>query len=289
FWGHLNLLKGGIVFSDVVTTVSPTYAREVCTPEFGWGLEAVLANRGADFVGILNGVDTQEWNPATDPHLPQNYSADNWSEGKATCKSKLQSRFGLHTDPRAPLFSMVSRLTDQKGLDLIAAKLPELLNDGAQVAFLGTGEQRYESFVKEAAAHHPQQVAATVGFDDSLAHQLEAGADMFLMPSKFEPCGLNQQYSMRYGTPPIVHAVGGLADSVLDPSRATGLGCKATGFVFDRYDAGAFLDKSREALRTYRDRDAWNQIVVSGMRRDCSWRASALRYLEQYERALARH
>jgi starch synthase len=287
FWGHLNLLKSGIVFSDVVTTVSPTYAREICTPEYGYGLDGVLADRGADLVGILNGVDVAEWDPATDPHLPQRYGVDNWREGKGACKAHLQQRFGLHPQPDAPLLSMISRLTDQKGLDLVAAGLPELLQHGAQLAFLGTGEKRYEAFVREAAAMHPRQVAAVVGFDESLAHLLEAAADMYLMPSRFEPCGLNQQYSMRYGTPPIVHRVGGLADSVTDPSEAGGQA--ATGFVFDRYDAGVFLAKTREALGTYRDRPAWDRIVGSGMRRDCSWRASAARYVEQYERALARH
>lgn len=289
FWGHINLLKGGIVFSDVLTTVSPTYAREICTPEFGYGLEGALQDRGGDLVGILNGVDTSEWDPASDPHLPRTYGMDDWELGKAACKQHLQTRFGLRTDPAAPLFSMVSRLTDQKGLDLIAAGLPELLRDGAQVAFLGTGEKRYEEFVREAASMHPRQVAAVVGFDESLAHQFEAAADMYLMPSRFEPCGLNQQYSMRYGTPPIVHAVGGLADSVIDPSQANGHDREATGFVFNHYDAGVFLGKTREALHTFHNRPRWEQIVRSGMQRDCSWKASAAQYVEQYERALARH
>ncbi|MFO1093199.1 MAG: glycogen synthase GlgA [Planctomycetaceae bacterium] len=287
FWGDLNLLKGGIVFSDVITTVSPTYAREICTPEFGWGLDSVLQERGSDLVGILNGVDVAEWDPATDPCLPQRYGIGDWPRGKAACKAHLQARFGLHADPKAPLLSMITRLTDQKGLDLVAAGLPELLREGIQVAFLGTGEQRYEGFVREAASMHPRQVAAVVGFDESLAHQLEAAADIYLMPSKFEPCGLNQQYSMRYGTPPIVHSVGGLADSVVDPSQANGR--PATGFVFDRYDPGVFLWKTREALRTFHDRPAWERIVTNGMQRDCSWRASAAQYVAQYERALARH
>lgn len=287
FWGDLSLLKGGIAFSDIVTTVSPTYAREICTPEYGWGLEGVLAERGNDLVGILNGVDVAEWDPATDPHLPQRYSVTDWGQGKAACKAHLQSRFGLYHDPHVPLLTMISRLTDQKGLDLIAAGLHDLLSEGVQVAFLGTGEQRYESFVREAAAMHPRHVAAVIGFDEALAHQLEAGADMFLMPSRFEPCGLNQQYSMRYGTPPIVHRVGGLADSVVDPSQTNGQ--PATGFVFDRYDPGVFLWKTREAIRTYRDHPAWERIVTNGMQRDCSWRASAAQYVAQYERALARH
>lgn len=284
-WGHISLLKGGITFSDVVTTVSPTYAREICTPQFGCGLEGVLAERGTDLVGILNGVDVTEWDPAIDPHLPQTYGIADWREGKAHCKANLQARLGLPTEPDAPLLSMVSRLTDQKGLDLIAAGLPELLSSGAQLAFLGTGDARYEELLREAAAQHPRQVAAVVGFDAPLSHQFEAAADMFLMPSRFEPCGLNQQYSMKYGTPPIVHRVGGLADSVTDPSQSNG---PATGFVFDQYDVEAFLTKTREALQFYRDRRAWTQIVENGMRRDCSWRASAAKYVEQYERALAR-
>ena len=287
FWGQLNLLKGGIVFSDVVTTVSPTYAREICTPEFGCGLEGVLAEQGDNLVGILNGVDVTEWDPALDRHLPHRYSVADWRDGKAKCKAHLQARFGLNPDANAPLLSMVSRLTDQKGLDLIAATLPELVRSGAQFAFLGTGDPRYEAFVKEAASANPQQVAAVVGFDGPLSHEFEAAADLFLMPSRFEPCGLNQQYCIRYGTPPIVHRVGGLADSVTDPSDANG--SPATGFVFDRYDADEFLAKTREALRTYHDESAWKRIVENGMRRDCSWKASAAKYVEQYERALARH
>lgn len=286
FFGNINLLKGGIVFSDIVTTVSPTYAREICTPELGCGLDGVLADRGDDLVGILNGVDVTEWDPATDPHLPRNYNVDTWREGKPVCKAHLQKRFGLNQRSDVPLLTMISRLTDQKGLDLVVASLPELLRDNVQVMFLGTGEERYEQFVRESAAGNPRQVAAVVGFDEALSHQLEAGADLFLMPSRFEPCGLNQQYSMRYGTPPVVHAVGGLADSVVDPSQANG--GPPTGFAFDRYNPGAFLTKVREGLATFRDPQAWERIVRGGMLRDCSWRTSAEQYVVQYERARSR-
>jgi starch synthase len=289
FWGDINLLKTGIVFSDLVTTVSPTYAKEICTPEYGCGLEGVLAERGDDLVGILNGVDTSEWDPATDKHIPHNYSVENWSEGKAACKRHLQSRFGLNQRSDAPLFGMISRLTDQKGLDLIAARTGDLLGRGAQIVFLGTGEARYEQFVRSTADGNPRQVAAVVGFNEGLAHQIEAGADLYLMPSRFEPCGLNQQYSMRYGTVPIVHAVGGLADSVVDVTVTPWNGGRATGFVFRGYDAATFAAKTEQALDVYGNRRTWDQMVRNGMTRDCSWAHSAAEYVAVYERARARH
>ena len=289
FWGDLNLLKTGIVFSDLVTTVSPTYAKEICTPEYGCGLEGVLLERGDDLVGILNGVDTSEWNPATDQLIPKNYSVDNWSEGKAACKRHLQSRFGLNQRDDAPLFGMISRLTDQKGLDLVAARTGDLLGQGAQIVFLGTGEARYEQFVQTTANDNPRQVAAVVGFNERLAHEIEAAADLYLMPSRFEPCGLNQQYSMRYGTVPIVHAVGGLADSVIDVSQTPWNGSRATGFAFRGYDAVSFADKTAQALDLYTNKPAWERVVRNGMTRDCSWSHSAAQYVALYERARARH
>ena len=285
FWGDLNLLKTGIVFAQMVTTVSPTYAREICQPEFGCGLDTVLAARADDLVGILNGVDTNEWNPSRDRHIPQQYSAGSWKSGKAACKRELQRESGLPDRPHVPLFGMISRLTDQKGLDLIEHVADDFLRNDVQIAFLGTGEAHCEHFVRSLATRAPDKVAAFIGFDERLAHRIEAGADIYLMPSRFEPCGLNQQYSMAYGTIPIVHAVGGLADSVVDASGPNLQDGRATGFVFRDYAAGPSAGKIRESLRLYDARPTRQAVVETGMKRDCSWERSAAAYLDVYKRA----
>ncbi|REJ84434.1 MAG: glycogen synthase GlgA [Planctomycetota bacterium] len=286
FWGDLNLLKTGIVFAQKVTTVSPTYAREICQPEFGCGLDTVLASRSEDLVGILNGVDTSEWNPSVDRHIPQRYSAGSWKAGKAACKRELQRESGLPERPDVPLFGMISRLTDQKGLDLIADVADDFLRNDVQIAFLGTGEAHCEQLVRSLALRAPDKVSAVIGFDEQLAHRIEAGADIYLMPSRFEPCGLNQQYSMAYGTIPIVHAVGGLADSVVDASGPNLMHGRATGFVFHDYAAGPFAGKIRESLRLYDARPTRQSVVEAGMKRDCSWERSAAEYLDVYRGAL---
>jgi starch synthase len=294
FWDHLNLLKTGIVFADMVTTVSPTYAREICTPDFGYGLQGVLAERGDRLVGILNGVDTGDWNPQTDRHLSQNYSLADWETGKAACKRQLQVQLGLAQRPAVPLLGMISRLTAQKGFGLLSALAGELLSMDVQMVFLGIGEQRYEQLVLDLCRRSPQQVAAMLGFNEPLAHQIEAGSDVYLMPSMFEPCGLNQMYSLQYGTVPIVHAVGGLADTIVDASD----GERGNGFRFGpfytpheqefiRRVVGPFGEQVRRAVRQYHDRPSWRRLVRVGMSQDLSWRHSADEYAGVYRRAQA--
>lgn len=284
YFNKLNLLKTGIVFADMLTTVSPTYAREIQTPEYGCGLHGVLAARKADLVGILNGVDTEVWNPAVDQFIAQTYDADTVIEGKPACKAALQQKLGLPQNPQAPLFGMISRMTDQKGFDLIAASADGILERDVQLVFLGTGESRYENMLTELARRYPQKVSATIGFNEALAHDIEAGSDIYLMPSQFEPCGLNQMYSLVYGTVPIVRAVGGLADSVIDVADEE----HGNGFRFERYDAQELFHQMRRAEELYHDGPRWNQIVQNGMRRDWSWSGSANHYVEVYERALAK-
>lgn len=286
FWGHLNLLKTGIVFADLVTTVSPTYAREICTPEFGYGLENVLSERSRDLIGILNGVDIDEWDPAHDKHLPQSYSIDSWKSGKPACKQALQEQLGLPQRADVPLIATVSRLTDQKGFDLIRDRIEDLLAGDLQFVVLGTGERTHEEFIRSLSQRYPRQVAARIGFDEGLAHRMEAASDMFLMPSRFEPCGLNQQYSMRYGSVPIVHGVGGLADSVIDASPENLQRATATGFVFHEYNPQAFQQAVQRSLETFRDQTTWSAIVHAGMSRDCSWSKSAAEYVTVYEEAI---
>jgi starch synthase len=282
FYGRISYLKGGINDADIVTTVSPRYAEEIQTPALGFGFEGILAHRRADLLGILNGIDTREWDPATDRFLPGAYSADDLA-GKAASKAELLRRYGM-TAPdahRRPLIGMVSRMTDQKGLDLIAALADDLPGLDASFIVLGTGDAKYQDLWTRMAAEHPGRIGARIGFDEELAHLIEAGADIFLMPSQFEPCGLNQMYSMRYGTVPVVHAVGGLADTVRDyaPNRQN-----ATGFVFDDYSAGALMLALIRALTLFKDAKKWRTLQVNGMRQDFSWDRSAAEYVKIYER-----
>ncbi|HXF82005.1 MAG TPA: glycogen synthase GlgA, partial [bacterium] len=287
FWGQVNLLKGGLYFADMLSTVSETYAREIQTPEFGAGLDGVLRDRAADLVGILNGVDYSVWDPAVDPFLPARYSADDLS-GKAVCKRALQEAFGLPVRPAAPLIGMVTRLVDQKGLDLVAAVIDEVLDAGAQVVLLGTGEPKYHELFETLMARRPEAFGVRLGFDNALAHLIEAGADIFLMPSRYEPSGLNQLYSLRYGTVPVVRRTGGLADSIVDTTPQTVANGTANGFVFEAYDAAALLGALRRALDAYRDRELWRTLQRHGMRADFSWERAAERYRALYERALQR-
>jgi len=282
YWGRISYMKGGINDADVITTVSPRYAREIQTPAFGFGFEGILARRSADLVGILNGIDAQEWDPASDRFLPHAYSADDLA-GKAASKGEVLRRFGISAaDARQkPLVGMVSRMTDQKGLDLIAALADDLPSLDASFVVLGTGDAKYQDMWTTLASEHPDRIGARVGFDEELAHLIEAGADIFLMPSQFEPCGLNQMYSMRYGTVPVVHAVGGLADTVRDysPKRQ-----KATGFVFDDYSPGALMLALIRPLTLFKDQKKWRTLQVNGMRQDFSWDRSAAEYVKIYER-----
>ena len=284
YWGRISFLKAGIVYSRLITTVSPTYAREIQTPELGFGFDGILQPRSADLIGILNGIDYDEWDPALDPYLPVPYDIDQL-DGKAAAKRALLDSFGLPSDAggrERPLVGMISRMVDQKGFDLLAESAGTLTRLEASFVLLGTGEPRYEQLWRDLAARYPERIGVRIGFDEGLAHRIEGGADIFLMPSHFEPCGLNQMYSLRYGTVPVVRATGGLIDTVRDVDGPAGEG---TGFTFTEYSAPALLNALARALRTYRDRAAWRRIQSTGMRQDFSWDASARQYAAAYERA----
>jgi starch synthase len=282
FYGQLNFAKAGLQYADFLTTVSPSYAEEICTPELGAGLDGVLRQRRAVLVGILNGVDYEVWNPETDPALPAPYSAAD-PTGKSLCKAAVLQAFALDKEPQLPLFGMISRLVDQKGLDLLAAILPTLLQLDLRLVILGAGETRYQVILQEQARAFPDRLGFRMGFDDTLAHQIEAGSDCFLMPSRFEPCGLNQLYSLRYGTIPIVRATGGLRDTVIPFDPVSGIG---TGFVFSEATAAAFLAAVQQALAVFADRITWQRLRRNAMAEDFSWQQSALRYVDIYRRAM---
>lgn len=287
-WGRLNLLKGGIVFADEICTVSPTYSREIQTAEFGHGLDGVLRDRSKDLTGILNGIDPHEWSPSVDPHLPARYDIHSVETGKAACKRALQERLQLPVRADVPLLGMVSRMSWQKGFDLIGVCASRLLERDVQVVFLGNGQPEYEDLCRHLASAHSNKVRAVIGYDESLAHLIEAGSDMFLMPSKFEPCGLNQMYSMAYGTPPVVRATGGLADSVVGATPETLADGTATGFSFRDHDPDQLWQQLDGALKLFADKSNWQRLQHGGMSRDWSWSRSAREYVALYEKALAR-
>jgi starch synthase len=276
YYGLVNLLKGGIVFADYVTTVSPTYAREILTPEFGFGLEGVLRKRTNRLLGILNGIDIDRWNPETDPYLTANYSAADRS-GKQMCKQALQREFQL-SESSVPLLGVIARLTSQKGLDLVAAIIPQLMAMDLQLVMLGTGEPELEAKFKMLQARYQQHMGFRVGFDEGLAHRIEGGADVFVMPSRYEPCGLSQLYSLRYGTVPVVRKTGGLADTVLPLTAWARQAGQATGFHVEEDTADALLAVLRRAVAVYQDRSMWDQLVEAGMTTDVSWARSAKAY-----------
>lgn len=283
FFGSVNCMKAGVLYADLLTTVSPTYAEEICTPEFGFGLDGVLRLRRAELVGILNGVDYTVWNPEHDPFLAAPYSAADVS-GKALCKAALLRTFRLPADLTTPLIGMVSRLVDQKGFDLLAAALDRLLAMNLRLVILGSGYAPYEEFLTALQRTYPQKIGVRLGFDDQLAHQIEAGSDCFLMPSRYEPCGLNQMYSLRYGTIPIVRATGGLKDTVVPFDPATGEG---TGFVFHHASGDALLAAVSQAVEVFADRSSWHRLMQNAMAQDFSWERSALHYVALYRRAVA--
>lgn len=286
YWNRISYLKGGIVFSRIITTVSPRYAEEIQTPELGFGFDGILRARSADLVGILNGIDYDQWDPERDLNLPVPFSASKMA-GKAAAKRRVLEAFGLSRSPdsrRRPLVAMISRMVDQKGFDLlepIADALPAL---DASFVLLGSGEPRYETQWRGLAARHPGRIGVRIGFDDGLAHLMEGGADIFLMPSRFEPCGLNQMYSLRYGTVPVVRATGGLFDTVHEVDERLGRG---TGFTFTEYAPVALLRALGRAVELFENRPAWRRIQRAGMREDFSWDASAREYVKVYERAVA--
>jgi starch synthase len=282
FWGKISFLKAGLVYSDVITTVSKTYSKEIQTSEYyGHGLEGVLAKRAEDLYGIVNGIDYAEWDPSREASIAKKYGVQR-PAGKADCKRKLLKTIGLRALD-APLIGMVTRLVTQKGLDILADSLPELMALNVQLVVLGTGEEQFQRILTEAAALYPQQMRVLLRYDDRLAKNIYAGCDLFLMPSQYEPCGLGQLIALRYGTIPVVRRTGGLADTVQDYNPRTGRG---TGFVFEDYTAAALVECLRRALAVYDDKKKWKGLMQAGMKQDFSWTRSAAEYVKVYRKAL---
>jgi starch synthase len=283
FWERINLMKAGIVYADAVNTVSHKYSEEIQTPEFGYGLEGILRKKKEDLYGILNGVDYKEWDPSHDPHLVARYDLQDLS-GKKTCKRDLLKEFNLPSSlEKAPLLGTISRLADQKGFDLLAEILEELFTLDIGFVLLGTGEQKYHDLFQRVARKYPEKAGIRIAYDDRLAHKIEAGADLFLMPSKYEPCGLNQIYSLKYGTIPVVRATGGLDDTIVNYVPATGTG---NGFKFSRYDAKEFLNQIKVAISFFSQPKHWKQLLQNAMTADFSWQRSAETYLQLYRKTL---
>lgn len=285
FYGQFNFLKAGLVYAQKITTVSPTYAREIQTPDYGHGLDPLLRYRAADLVGIVNGVDTLVWNPRTDPNLTRHYDKRSFDEGKRACKAALQESIGLPVRSDVPLLAQIGRLDPQKGWELLLPVATELLaKKDVQLVVLGTGQWHFQEALTNLEKKFPDRLRAIMQFSPSLAHQIEAGADLFLMPSLYEPCGLNQIYSQLYGTIPVVRRTGGLADTVIDPDEATPQK-PATGVVFDHADLSGLKWAIDRAIRIWHDVPARNAMIVAGMSHDWSWRGSATEYLKVYESA----
>jgi starch synthase len=281
FYGRVNFLKGALVFSDFITTVSRKYSQEIQTAEYGFGLEGVLRARSATVSGILNGVDYSQWSPESDKCIAARYSPDDLS-GKAQCKADLLKEFGISEgDGQLPVVGIVSRFAAQKGFDLISQVADRLAREEMIVVALGTGDQEYEDLFRRLKAQFSNKFAVKIAYDNTIAHKIEAGADMFLMPSRYEPCGLNQIYSLRYGTVPVVRATGGLDDTIepWDPQTR-----KGTGFKFSEYTGEALLGTLRTALQAFKDKAAWQTLMRNGMSKDFSWTASAKEYVKIYER-----
>ncbi len=287
FYGNLSFLKAGLFYADHITTVSPNYANEIQQEALGFGMQGLLSERRDSLTGILNGIDTDEWNPATDHYLPKKFSAARMA-GKAVNKAALQTRLGLEAAPDVPLLGVVSRFTHQKGLDLLLEIAPRLTELPVQLAMLGSGEPAMQHAARDLAHRYPGKIGVTVGFSEELSHLIEAGADMFIMPSRFEPCGLNQLYSQCYGTPPVVHATGGLADSVVDCTPETLRDGTASGFVFHGMTADNLYGTIRRAVDLYHDQRLWKTLRKNCMAKDSSWEPSAEAYRAVYLKVLAR-
>lgn len=285
YHGQLSFLKAGLQFATRLSTVSPSYAREITDEAYGYGLAPLLRHRAGALSGILNGIDTALWNPATDPELVAPYAARRLA-AKCQNKAALQAQLGLSVSDELPLFAVVSRLTEQKGLDLLLTLGRRLAALPAQLALLGSGDAAMEAGFRRLAKRHSQQIAVTIGFDETLAHRIEAGADCFLMPSRFEPCGLNQMYSLAYGTPPLVRATGGLADTVVDCTPESLADGSGNGFVFQQATAAALWATIARAAHLWQDRRAWRRLQQNGMRRDFSWKTSAAHYRSLYQQAI---
>ncbi len=284
YWGKINFLKAGIVFSDIINTVSQKYSREIQTPEFGYGLEGVLRDRSDDLYGVLNGADYDEWNPKTDPLIAAHYDENDLS-GKAKCKEDLLAQLNLPKSlNKLPILGVVSRLADQKGFDLLAQSIGDLMKMDLGFVLLGTGEERYHELFNRIAKKYPKKTGIKITYDNALAHKIEAGSDIFLMPSRYEPCGLNQMYSLKYGTVPLVRATGGLEDTIENYNPKTGEG---TGFKFLRYTSRDFVDTVRRALAVFQDREGWKGLMIRGMKADFSWQRAAREYMNLYGKAKA--
>jgi starch synthase len=286
FHNQFSFIKGGLVFADWITTVSPTYAEEIQTRTYGYGLEGLIRHRSNNLTGIVNGVDYGVWNPGRDPFIAAQYNIRSLTD-KLKNKRALQQHFELPVADTTPVFAVISRLVEQKGIDLILEIVPKLVMHRAQLIILGSGDSKLETAIQSAVKTYPQHVAAHIGYDEPLSHHIEAGADIFLMPSRFEPCGLNQIYSQRYGTVPIVRHTGGLADTVTDTTPASIEAKTATGFSFTPVTAMALLGAVERALRYYQQPQVWEQLVSTGMRQDFSWRHSAQLYIDLYKKILA--
>lgn len=282
FWGKINVLKSGIAYSNVVTTVSEAYAQEIQTEEYGCGLEGLLKRRKGDLYGILNGVDYEEWNTEVDKLIPSHYSKDNF-RGKAACKRRLIREFGLPIEYKTPVIGVITRLASQKGLDILSEAIPELMELDLAIAVLGTGDRKYQELLKKLAGKYPEKLSVKIAFNNRLAHLVEAGSDMLLMPSRYEPCGLNQIYSLRYGTIPVVRATGGLDDTVDDYQ-----GGRGNGFKFEEYSADALVAKVTEAIMVYRDRRKWRSLKQNAMKEDYSWTRAAGEYMDVYKKAVSK-
>lgn len=286
YYDQVSFLKAGLFYADKLCTVSPTYAKEIQTSKYGFGFEGLLKTRNKDLTGILNGIDMQEWSPATDTHIPKNYSNSRIT-GKKAVKRALQQQLGLQIDASAPLLGVVSRLTHQKGLDLLPEIIPKLIKLGCQFAILGSGEKTLEASFNGLAERFPTQISMNTGYHEHLSHNIMAGSDLFIMPSRFEPCGLNQLYGLAYGTPPIVALTGGLADSVCDTNQLSLKNKLATGFVVKNVSLASLLVTIERAISTWYDKKTWRQIQKNGMQQDISWDSRAIAYLAMYEKTLA--
>lgn len=281
FYNSFSFLKAGILYADIISTVSETYAQEIQTPEYGAGLEGVLALRRHDLFGVLNGIDTEQWNPAVDNIIPYRYQIDDWSN-KLKNKQALLDSLKLPFHENIPVIGMITRLFEQKGVELLAASFDDLMQHPLQLVILGSGKEKYEDFLGQAVQKYPKKVSIYLGFNNELAHLITAGSDMFLMPSLYEPCGLNQMYSLNYGTVPIVRRTGGLADTIKDYHELNGLG---NGFSFDDFTPHAMYTAVVRALELFQQRETWREIMIRGMAEDFSWQASARKYVELYKRA----
>lgn len=278
FYGKINFLKAGIISADIITTVSMTYAKEILTPEFGFGLDGVLRKRKNDLVGILNGIDYEEWDPSKDRFLPSNYSGEDLS-GKYECKSILLKRCNLKGDLKTPIFSFIGRLSDQKGIELLVYIIPFIINKGANIIIVGKGEENYKLLLEKEKERYRDRFFFYSDFDESFAHIVYAGSDIFLMPSRYEPCGLGQMIAMRYGTIPVARKTGGLADTIEDG---------ITGFLFEEYSIDAFKEKIEKAIDCYSNKELWHEFIKNAMNRDFSWNKSAKRYIDIYKKLISR-